>query len=85
MYRLKDISVRGPKMWAEDTGSGTQHQWMGWKYKIQRDTNNDGSYSTKFTSSTRQGKGDRSDAGQVLATDLDGIVEPGRRASTASR
>ena len=52
VYPLKGISVRGPRLWAEDTGSGTQHQWVGWKYKIQRDTNFDQVYSTKFESST---------------------------------
>jgi hypothetical protein len=50
-YPLKDISVRGPKMWAENTGSGTQHQKVAWRFRIQRDTNFDGSFGTLFTSS----------------------------------
>ena len=49
-HPLKDISVRGPKIWAEDTGSGIQHQWVGWSYKIQRDTNFDNQFGTYFTS-----------------------------------
>ena len=49
-FRLKDMSARGPKIYAQDTGSGTQHQWVGWKFKIQGDTNFDQAFGTKFTS-----------------------------------
>jgi hypothetical protein len=54
-FPLKDISVRGPKIWAEDTGTGTQHQKVGWKFKIQRDTNFDGTFATIFTSTVVKG------------------------------
>ena len=37
-------------------GSGTQHQWVGWKYKIQADTNFDNVFGTKFTSTVVKAK-----------------------------
>jgi hypothetical protein len=55
-FRLKDMSARGPKIYAHDTGSGTQHQWVGWKYKIQGDTNADNVFGTKFTSTVVKAK-----------------------------
>ena len=45
-----------PGLTAEDSGSGTQHQWVGWKYKIQGDTNFDNVFGTKFTSTVVKAK-----------------------------
>ena len=51
-YLLDDISIRAPKVFALDTGGGTQHQKVGWKYKIQQDVPPlTGEYNTIFTSS----------------------------------
>jgi len=50
-HPLKDISVRGPQITAENTGSGTQHQWVGWKYKIQRTPTSTTNFHTVYTSS----------------------------------
>lgn len=50
-YLLKDISVRAPFVHARNTGPGNQSQWVGWQFKIDRDTNFDGVYANVFTSS----------------------------------
>ena len=49
-YLLKDISVRPPSVRARNTGPGNQSQWVGWQFKIDRDTNFDGVYANVFTS-----------------------------------
>ena len=51
VYPLKDMSVRTTRIYARDTSSGTDQQWVGWRFKIQRDINFDQSFSTLFTSS----------------------------------
>ncbi len=51
VYPLKDMSVRTTRIYARDTTSGTDQQWVGWRFKIQRDINFDQSFSTLFTSS----------------------------------
>ena len=55
-FRLKDISVRGPEITAEDTGSGHPNRWVGWRYKIQRDTNFDNQFGTFFKSGVVKAK-----------------------------
>lgn len=49
-HLLKDISVRAPFVHARNTGPGNQSQWVGWQFKIDRDTNFDNVYSNVFTS-----------------------------------
>ncbi len=54
-YLLDDISVRAPFVHARDTGSGNQHQKVGWWYKIQLDKEFDNTFKTIFTSSVKKG------------------------------
>jgi len=49
-HLLKDISVRAPSVRARDTGPGNQSQWVGWQFKIDRDSDTNGSYVNIFTS-----------------------------------
>ncbi len=49
-YLLKDISVRAPSVYARNTGPGNQSQWVGWQFKIDRDSDTNGSYENVFTS-----------------------------------
>ena len=52
VYPLKDINVHGPYIY----GKSSHHRWVGWRYRIQRDTNHDNVFGTFFTSSVVKAK-----------------------------
>jgi hypothetical protein len=49
--RLDKISIRPPKVYADQAPSGDPGQWVGWRYIIQRDSNFDQVYSDVYVSS----------------------------------
>ncbi len=51
-YPLKAIKAHGPSIY----GTSSHHQWVGWRYRIQRDTNDDDVFGTYFTSSIVKAK-----------------------------